>query len=121
MTSAVIVLVWSGLTFAREEPPPNMDLVQRSEWFEAQCAKLSAEVTDLESRRLEYTELDAAGKRLSDRILLDGKPMHKRLKALEDERNQNPGDRKRNEAYNKLYNQYTGRMTELISRDVELM
>ena len=117
----MMVLMATGAAFAREEPPQNMSQEERLQWFETQCTKLDAEVKDLESRRQEYTELDAAGKRLSDRIFLDGKPMHKRLKALEDERNQNPGDRKRNEAYNKLYNQYTSRMTELIAKDVELM
>ncbi len=107
--------------FAREEPPPNLAPTERLAWFEAQCTKLTAEVDDLESRRREYEELDAAGTRLSERIRLpSGKLMYHELQALDREVNQHPADRERILAYNAMRADYAGRMTALIPEERDL-
>ncbi len=117
----LILLVPAGATFAREEPPPNLDPAKKLAWFEAQCTKLTAEVDDLELRRLEYKELEDAGTRLSNRIRLpSGKLMYHELQALDRERNQYPADRERARAYNAMHDDYTGRMTALIPEERDL-
>lgn len=92
------------------------------EWWQAECARLSAEVAKMESLYNDYE----TGERLMGAITLPNSNinMRRRILALDREIKQRPKDdpatRQLTEEYHALHNQYIARFNQLIAREVNL-
>ncbi len=120
MGVAVAVLVATAAALAREGPPPPTTRVTPA-GSDAACAKLTTEVEELEARRTDYEEIDAAGNRLVTRVTLPtGDRVYDQIQKLLRERKLRPEDPDLEREYRALRKLYIQRMTELIPEEANL-
>jgi len=117
----VALLLFTAPSFARDVPPTELIPVERAAWWLSQCAKLGAEVENIEALRNDYKALDDAAERLSAQVKMkNGELVYKRLQYLERETERNSSEsarRRANQEHVSLYAKYTRRMDQLISQD----